>query len=711
MFNGKTFLKKFMAVAAVVALVAGFLPATVFANANVSTSQATDVTPNGATISASWNLTNNDINMAELGIIFSTHRNDVINGQGQSFVHTNIPAGSPSTQRSGNFTVTLTNLAPNTEYFARAYVSTRAGIALAQSERQLAPGYIRFTTSQHGAGTGSQTGVHTNTATFANAVISARGSFPTGQFVNVSERGFVVSSSTSSPTTQSGTRRHTQSSLETSANNIAADWQVTSSASVYYVRAYIINNGQPVYGNVIRVEIGTETPLVFTRSAEMTSGTEARVVIDVAQSGRSAVFERGVVFSTTVQQPQLGTGNVLSRSVAGTVGETEVILTGLTPNTRYFVRAYARNEQGIAYGQVIELTTIGTDTIRTSAATNIAQDRFTANGNITGITASDIREKGFVFSSTNNTPTLSDQRVSMSSISTGDFSMEITGRARETRYFVRAFMTLESGTVFGQTVEVTTAAQDVTVAITFQSMDGLQTVGTQNISVSQGATITASQLNIPEGFSLQNPNWYVQITNQTAVNVLVQADQRPEAAFISGTGNFTFSPNRDSTRGEVAQILYNLSTDRLINNPMTFSDVAANHPNRRAIDYVSSKLHMRGDAGATTFRPNDPITRAEIGVVLMNFYSLTGTAVSNFPDVAQGAWYHRPVSLAFSNQMVAGYEDGTFRPHNNITRAEITTMFVRAERRSLQPLGTTQFVDVPASHWAHQFIMNASVPH
>jgi len=139
-------------------------------------------------------------------------------------------------------------------------------------------------------------------------------------------------------------------------------------------------------------------------------------------------------------------------------------------------------------------------------------------------------------------------------------------------------------------------------------------------------------------------------------------------------------------------------------------DVPANHQNRRAIDYVSSRLIMRGDAGAYTFRPNDPITRAEITVVLMNFYGLSGAATSNFPDVASTAWYFLPVSLAFTNNMVAGYEDGTFGPARNITRAEVTTIFVRGENRSQQPLSNVQFTDVPTTHWAHRFIMNASIP-
>jgi len=699
-------MKKLTAIAVAGLLFAGLLPSAVSANtAIISTNQPANITANSATITFNWNIHTANAQGSQIGLIFSTNLNDVINVTASAEQRAEQTISS-----NGTTTITLTNLQPGTQYFVRTFAQPSM-----LTQRQFDPNVVNFTTLAAGTGTGqSATNVTTASAAFANAIITARGHFPTAHFTNVSERGFVVSSTQSAPTTQNATRRQTQTNLETSANNIAADWQVTTTASAYYVRAYVVNSGQTFYGNVIRVPISTDLPLVFTRSAEMTTATEARVVIDVAQSGQSAVFERGVVFSGTAQQPQRGASGVQSRSVPGTVGETEVLLTGLTTNTRYFVRAYAINQQGTAYGQVLELTTIGADSVRTLAASNVAQDRFTANANITGINANDIRERGFVFSSANSTPTLTDQRVSMSGGTTGDFSMEVTGRERDTRYFVRAFVTLDSGTVFGSVVEVTTAAQEVSVTVTFQSL-ALQSVGTQTVTIARGSAITAAQLTIPEGFSIVNPDLSIVITDQTAIMVPVQADQRPEVAFIAGTGSLTFSPNRPATRGEVAQILYNLSPDRVIGIPLTFTDVAANHPNSRAIDYASSRALMRGDAGAATFRPNDPITRAEVCVVLTNFYTLTGNPVSGFPDVDSGAWYHRPVSLAFANRMVAGYEDGTFRPHNNITRAEITTVFVRAEqeagRRTGQPLGTVQFTDVPSTHWAHRFIMNAAVPH
>ncbi|MCL2674171.1 MAG: S-layer homology domain-containing protein, partial [Defluviitaleaceae bacterium] len=475
------------------------------------------------------------------------------------------------------------------------------------------------------------------------------------------------------------------------------------------------------YGNIVRVNITSNTtPIVFTRSAEMTGTRQARVAIDVTQSGQSQVFERGVVFSDSVQVPQVNQSNVSSRAIQGGLGTVDITIENLQPNTRYFVRAFARNNQGISYGQVIELFTVGANAVQTRPATSITETGFTANGTVTNaIDASLIRESGFVFSTTNNTPTLSDQRVSFSNNRIGDFYMNIPNLARDTRYFVRAYTIVSSTTgtnapthtIFGEVIEVTTSPVEIEVTVNFLTTGAQANVGTQRITVAQGAELRAAQLQVPAGFSLFQPQWSIIVSDQmTNVSVLVQPDVVPETAFVPGTGNFTFSPNRAATRAEVAQILYNLSTTPSTGTPINFTDVPGNHPNRRAIDYVSSRLIMRGDAGAYTFRPNDPITRAEITVVLMNFYGLSGAANSSFPDVAPTAWYFLPVSLAFTHNMVAGYEDGTFGPARNITRAEVTTIFVRGEQRSQQPLSNLQFTDVPTTHWAHRFIMNASVP-
>jgi len=620
MFNRSAFLAKLTAIITIAILIVGIFPSTVLASeATVTTNnRVTDsgITSTSTIVSGHWapniNISHIHVEVEELGVILGTSLQDVQQVTINNFHNADHRASDSADQNP--FTVNIRNLRPNTTYYVRAYAIIRFG--LAQSQVFLAPdtSYASFTTRPDNIYASLLFQVHTDTVTFTNGIISARGTFPEHSlnFSNVTERGFIVSPTFSMQT--NATHIRSRPSLETNQHNIAAEWAADPNATALYVRAYVrINNGHPVHGIPKRVELTPDpTPVVLTRSVEMTSNRQAHVTIDVTQSGQSQVLERGIVFSDTVQSPQRSQSNVRQSVVQGGVGEIDITIDNLQPNTRYFVRAFARNHQGTSYGQVVELQT---------------------------------------------TP------------------------------------------------------PNVELTINFLTVGSEANAGTQLISTTQGSELTASQLQVPTGFSLSQPQWSINVTNQmTYVSVLVQPDVVPETAFVPDTGNFTFSPNRATTRAEVAQIIYNLSTTPSTGTPIAFADVPVNHPNHQAIDFVSSRLYMRGDAGANTFRPNDPISRAEITAVLTNFYSLSGTATSNFPDIAPTAWYFLPVSLAFANNMVTGYEDGTFGPHLNITRAEVTTIFVRGEQRSEQPLSNLAFTDVPTNHWAHRFIMNASIP-
>ena len=609
------------------------------------------------------------------------------------------------------FTNTSNNLTQGQRYFVRAFIQLQDG--------QIVYSEVLVLDGQGGGGQQAFQGVNTRIATFQNLIITMRGSFNRAQFSNVTEHGFVVSSANSTPTTTNGTRVPSASNLETNADNIAADWTIGSTASVYYVRSYIISNNTPHYGNVIRVEIGTDTPVVFTRSSQLQNNNEARVVIDVIRAGASGILERGIVYSDTVADPQNMRANVQSRSISGTLGEGEVVIQGLVPGARYFIRAFARNEHGTSYGQVIEMLAVASDALVTLEPENIQQNSLTARATISGINQAIIREKGFVYSAERDIPTLAenDPRVSTTAIQMDGFQLGISGLSGDTSYNIRAFITTETGTIYGNVISARTAGAELQLLVNFQSLAG-QSAGSQQLQTHVGQVLTASNLQLPQGYELVDSSWtHTVAAGQSTISVAVSRTTRPEAAFVAGTGNMTFSPNRAATRAEVAQMIYNLSADSVISsNPINFSDVAINHPNRRAIDYVSSQLYMRGYPDGS-FQPEASITRAEMTVVLSHVYNLLtaptppGASQPNFSDVNSAFWGYRYIAAAFAHRMIYGYPDGTFLPNNDITRAEVTTLFVNSEGRSRQPLGAAQFTDVPPDHWAFDFIMNAAVPH
>lgn len=105
-----------------------------------------------------------------------------------------------------------------------------------------------------------------------------------------------------------------------------------------------------------------------------------------------------------------------------------------------------------------------------------------------------------------------------------------------------------------------------------------------------------------------------------------------------------------------------------------------------------------------TLRPEANITRAEVAAI---FYRLTDedvraryeTTLCDYSDVTPDAWYSREVATMTNLGILRGYPDGTFRPDDNITRAELTAIVARFADQSWSAGGQSQFSDI-AGHWA-----------
>ena len=113
-----------------------------------------------------------------------------------------------------------------------------------------------------------------------------------------------------------------------------------------------------------------------------------------------------------------------------------------------------------------------------------------------------------------------------------------------------------------------------------------------------------------------------------------------------------------------------------------------------------------------TVRPNANITRAEVATIF--FRLLTDEArdqfwstSNNFTDVAADAWYNNAISTMVNAGIIQGYEDGTFRPNNNITRAEFAAIASRF-MSSGYDVEEDLFTDI-ANHWARQNINDAAM--
>jgi hypothetical protein len=135
-----------------------------------------------------------------------------------------------------------------------------------------------------------------------------------------------------------------------------------------------------------------------------------------------------------------------------------------------------------------------------------------------------------------------------------------------------------------------------------------------------------------------------------------------------------------------------------------FSDVSCSHWAYPYIMYLYSNGVVSGYPDGT-FRPDNTVTRAEFAVMMTRARGLTYTGgLSDFPDVPPSHWAYPYVMAAKQAGIISGYPDGTFRPDNLVSRAEIAVM-IRGARGWTYTGGLSDFSDVPPSHWAYPYVM------
>ena len=187
--------------------------------------------------------------------------------------------------------------------------------------------------------------------------------------------------------------------------------------------------------------------------------------------------------------------------------------------------------------------------------------------------------------------------------------------------------------------------------------------------------------------------------------------------FLNGYSNGTFRPDANMTRAQAAQMFYNLLLDKNVPSTASYSDVAADAWCAEAVRVMSALGIVTGYSDGT-FRPNEPITRAQFAVIAMRFTDVTAPVGQGFSDVPSTAWYYDEVMGAAGFGWLSGYSDGTFRPNNPITRAEVAVITNRMLGRSADEayinshlLEIQQFTDLGLPHWAFYDIMEAANSH
>lgn len=142
-----------------------------------------------------------------------------------------------------------------------------------------------------------------------------------------------------------------------------------------------------------------------------------------------------------------------------------------------------------------------------------------------------------------------------------------------------------------------------------------------------------------------------------------------DRGIITGLTDGTYRPDATITRAEAVTMIGRALKLNKTNTNYHFSDVPKDS---FAAGYINSAYELGYIKGvnASEFRPNDPIKRGDMAVIMQSAFKLAGTQQADFKDVPKAMYYYDAIQAAYATKVVKGYADNTFRPKNPITRAE-----------------------------------------
>ncbi len=395
--------------------------------ATLTTANVTEITINSAKTGGNIS-SDGGADITARGVCYGTATLPEITGQ-----HTSDSNGP------GDFTSDLTGLTASTKYYVRAYATNEAGTAYGNE--------VTFTTAAPVVATLTTleaTAISSNRAVSGGNITSDGGSA-------VTARG-VCWSTAANPTLSDN-----KTTNGSGTGNFASDITGLTPGTTYHVRAYATNNIGTSYGNDISFTTSAVVPTVTTAAVSSYTRTSAVTGGNVTSSGGAAVTAKGVCWSTSTGPVATGSHTT---DGSGTGSFTSTI-TGLSPNTTYYYRAYATNSAGTAYGVENHFTTspVTVPEVSTSSVTSVGLTTASSGGNVTNDNGAQVTERGICYNTIGN-PTISDTKIP-SGTGTGTFSVNLTGLTSGTVYYLKAYAINSAGTGYGSQMVFSTSISDV----------------------------------------------------------------------------------------------------------------------------------------------------------------------------------------------------------------------------------------------------------
>ena len=177
----------------------------------------------------------------------------------------------------------------------------------------------------------------------------------------------------------------------------------------------------------------------------------------------------------------------------------------------------------------------------------------------------------------------------------------------------------------------------------------------------------------PSGIFLDVPNGY---WAEDEIKYLV------DLGIISGMGNGRFDPSSAVTRAQGASMIARSLNLDLNNRPNPgFNDLSTSHWAYKAVAaLVDEGVFSKG----TDFQPDKPLTREEIARLLVDAYQLEGVSDNKFTDISKDYWASSYINILATNEIAAGYPDGSFKPKKVVTRTEFSAFIARVMDESFR---------------------------
>lgn len=185
------------------------------------------------------------------------------------------------------------------------------------------------------------------------------------------------------------------------------------------------------------------------------------------------------------------------------------------------------------------------------------------------------------------------------------------------------------------------------------------------------------------------------VTNSVTLSLPTDSGDQTYKAVVNESGKAAaskFNPATTDMDGKVNDS----GTYRVTQNEVNFSDISGKSAEmQKAIRYLASKGIINGTS-ATTFSPNDTITRAEIAALLVRSLGWnSSSAIANFTDVTRADWFYSAAASSQAHNLIKGFEDRSFRGRTNIAKDQIVVVSSRVLKEKMsykEPANTASYL-------------------